>query len=127
MIITMIVLTFCDAFYMLNINNPYGLGVILLSLKNLPVFINTKLLSKSCYYVSILILVSPIIQLKHSYALVLVYDFLFGQGIECGGELKQFIFNHKAALQSCLARLKIRAKVHRNEDLLPKPAVETGN
>ena len=90
-------------------------------------FINTKLLSKSCYYVSILIVISPIIQLKHSYALVLVYDFLFGQGIECGGELKQFIFNHKAALQSCLARLKIRAKVHRNEDLLPKPAVETGN
>lgn len=72
-------------------------------------------------------MVSPIIQLKHSYALVLVYDFLFGQGIECGGELKQFIFNHKAALQSCLARLKIRAKVHCNEDLLPKPAVETGN
>ena len=49
MIITMIVLTFCDAFYMLNINNPHGLGVILLSLKNLPVFINTKLLSKSFY------------------------------------------------------------------------------
>ena len=90
-------------------------------------FINTKLLSKLFYYVSILIVVSPIIQLKHSYALVLVYDFLFGQGIECGGELKQFIFNHKAALQSCLARLKIRAKVHRNEDLLSKPAVETGN
>ncbi|XP_058968002.2 28S rRNA (cytosine-C(5))-methyltransferase-like [Pocillopora verrucosa] len=66
-------------------------------------------------------------KLKHSYALVLVYDFLFGQGIECGGELKQFIFNHKAALQSCLALLKIRAKVHRNEDLLPKPAVETGS
>lgn len=49
MIKTMIVLNFRDVFYMSNINNPYGLGVILLSLKNLPVFINTKLLSKSFY------------------------------------------------------------------------------
>ena len=57
---------------------------------------------------------------------MLVYDFLFGQGIQCGGELKQYITKHKSALQSCLARLKIRAKVHRNEDLLPKDALETG-
>ena len=65
-------------------------------------------------------------QLKHSYALVLVYDFLFGHGVQCGGELKQCISRNKAALQSCLARLKVRAKVHRNEDLLPKAALEAG-
>ena len=65
-------------------------------------------------------------QLKHSYALVLVYDFLFGQGVQCGGELKQCISRNKAALQSCLARLKVRAKVHRNEDLLPKAALDAG-
>ncbi|KAL9959862.1 hypothetical protein ACROYT_G033226 [Oculina patagonica] len=66
-------------------------------------------------------------KLKHNYALVLVYDFLFGQGIQCGGELKQYISRNKAALQSCLARLKVRAKVHRNEDLLPKEALKTGS
>ena len=57
---------------------------------------------------------------------MLVYDFLFGQGIQCGGELKQYITKYKSALQSCLARLKVRAKVHRNEDLLPKHALEIG-
>ena len=57
---------------------------------------------------------------------MLVYDFLFGQGIQCGGELKQCIIKHKSALQSCLAHLKVRAKVHRNEDLLPKQAQEAG-
>ena len=38
-------------------------------------------------------------QLKQSYALVLVYDFLFGQGVQCGGEMKQCISRNKAALQ----------------------------
>ena len=57
---------------------------------------------------------------------MLVYDFLFGQGIQCGGELKQYISRNKAALQSCLARLKVKAKVDRNEDLLPKGAQKTG-
>ena len=57
---------------------------------------------------------------------MLVYDFLFGPGIQCGGELKQCILKNKVALQSCLARLKVRAKVHRNEDLLPKGALDTG-
>lgn len=57
---------------------------------------------------------------------MLVYDFLFGQGVQCGGELKQCISRNKAALQSSLARLKVRAKVHRNEDLLPKAALKAG-
>lgn len=57
---------------------------------------------------------------------MLVYDFLFGQGIQCGGEFKQCISRNKTALQSCLARMKVRAKVDRNEDLLPKNVQNTG-
>ncbi|XP_068757883.1 28S rRNA (cytosine-C(5))-methyltransferase-like [Montipora capricornis] len=60
------------------------------------------------------------VYLRHNHALVLVYDFLFGQGIQCGGDLKHSITKHKSALQSCLARLQIKAKVKKNEDLLPK-------
>ncbi|XP_068757928.1 28S rRNA (cytosine-C(5))-methyltransferase-like [Montipora capricornis] len=62
--------------------------------------------------------------LRHNHALVLVYDFLFGQGIQCGGDLKHSITKHKSALQSCLARLKIKAKVYKNEDLLPKQILD---
>ena len=75
-------------------------------------------------YSTCTIFLSP--QLKHTYALVLVYDFLFGQGIQGGGEFKQCILKNKSVLQSCLARMKVRAKVHRNEDLLPKKAHEAG-
>ena len=56
---------------------------------------------------------------------MLVYDFLFGQGIQCGGDLKHST-KHKSALQSCLARLKIKAKVYKNEDLLPKQILDKG-
>ncbi|XP_067024171.1 28S rRNA (cytosine-C(5))-methyltransferase-like isoform X2 [Acropora muricata] len=65
-------------------------------------------------------------KLRYNHALVLVYDFLFGQGIQCGGELKQYITKHKSALQSSLVRLKIKAKVHKNEDLLPKEILHKG-
>ena len=57
---------------------------------------------------------------------MLVYDFLFGQGIQCGGDLKHSVTKHKSALQSCLARLKIKAKVYKNEDLLPKQILDKG-
>ncbi|XP_068759365.1 28S rRNA (cytosine-C(5))-methyltransferase-like isoform X1 [Montipora capricornis] len=63
-------------------------------------------------------------KLRHNHALVLVYDFLFGQGIQCGGDLKHSVTKHKSALQSCLARLKIKAKVYKNEDLLPKQILD---
>ncbi|XP_068715150.1 28S rRNA (cytosine-C(5))-methyltransferase-like isoform X2 [Montipora foliosa] len=63
-------------------------------------------------------------KLRHNHALVLVYDFLFGQGIQCGGDLKHSVTKHKSSLQSCLARLKIKAKVYKNEDLLPKQILD---
>ncbi|CAH1772808.1 unnamed protein product [Owenia fusiformis] len=50
--------------------------------------------------------------------LVLLYDFLFGRGIQTGGQFKKALLNHKAALQAELARLKVKAKVTKNEDLL---------
>ena len=53
-------------------------------------------------------------------ALVLVYDFLFGRGLQVGGQLKQVINRNKTCLQAALARMKVRAKVFKNEDLLPR-------
>ena len=52
-------------------------------------------------------------------ALVLVYDFLFGRGLQVGGQLKQVITRNKTSLQAALARMKVREKVINNEDLLP--------
>ncbi|MGH0155640.1 UNVERIFIED_CONTAM: hypothetical protein FKN15_059527 [Acipenser sinensis] len=51
---------------------------------------------------------------------VLVYDLLIGRGVKCGGSWKALIMKHRARLQAALARLKIKRKVSRNEDLLPK-------
>ena len=52
-------------------------------------------------------------------ALVLVYDFLFGRGLQVGGQLKQVITRNKTSLQAALARMKVREKVINNQDLLP--------
>lgn len=52
--------------------------------------------------------------------MVLVYDFLFGHGLQLGGQLKQVINRNKTGLQAALARMKVKAKVVNNEDLLPK-------
>ncbi|XP_031565177.1 probable 28S rRNA (cytosine-C(5))-methyltransferase, partial [Actinia tenebrosa] len=57
-------------------------------------------------------------QLKLSFALVLVYEFLFGHGLKCGGKFKQCISRNKSSLNSALARIKIREKVSSNADLL---------
>ncbi|XP_029468809.1 probable 28S rRNA (cytosine-C(5))-methyltransferase [Rhinatrema bivittatum] len=57
-------------------------------------------------------------KLKMSLAKVLVYDFLFGKGLKCGGGWKVTLQKHRARLQAELARLKIKRKVSRNEDLL---------
>ncbi|NXM70352.1 NSUN5 methyltransferase, partial [Serilophus lunatus] len=51
-------------------------------------------------------------------AKVLVYDLLFGKGLKCGGQWKALARRHRARLQAELARLKVRHKVSRNEDLL---------
>ncbi|EDO45380.1 predicted protein [Nematostella vectensis] len=65
-------------------------------------------------------------QLKHSFALVLVYELLFGHGLKCGGKFKQSIARNKSSLQSALAKVKIKAKVSRNKDLLPKSVQTAG-
>lgn len=55
---------------------------------------------------------------------VLVYDLLFGKGLKCGGRWKALARRHRARLEAELARMKVRHKVSRNEDLLaPETAV----
>ncbi|NXV69220.1 NSUN5 methyltransferase, partial [Molothrus ater] len=59
-------------------------------------------------------------------AKVLVYDLLFGKGLKCGGRWKALARRHRARLEAELARMKVRHKVSRNEDLLaPEKAVST--
>lgn len=65
-------------------------------------------------------------QLKNSLALVLVYECLFGQGMKCGGKFKQVITRNKSSLNAALARIKIKAKVTNNADLLPKNVLTAG-
>ena len=57
-------------------------------------------------------------------ALVLVYDFLFGRGLQVGGQLKQVINRNKTSLQAALAKMKVKAKVVKNEELLPQNILE---
>ena len=59
-------------------------------------------------------------KLKHPMALVLLYDFLFGKGLQLGGKLKLIVNRNKTGLHAALARMKVKAKVLRNEDLLPQ-------
>ncbi|XP_040009851.1 probable 28S rRNA (cytosine-C(5))-methyltransferase [Xiphias gladius] len=58
-------------------------------------------------------------KLKVHLAKVLVYDLLMGQGLKCGGSWKAVLMKHRSRLQSELARMKIKQRVSRNEDLLP--------
>ena len=56
-----------------------------------------------------------------------MYDLLFGkQTIQGGGALKKAIIAHKNALITQLARLKIKAGVQSNEELLPPELRSTG-
>lgn len=59
-------------------------------------------------------------KLKMPLAKVLVYDLLMGQGLKCGGSWKAVMMKHRGRLQSVLARMKVKQKVSKNEDLLPK-------
>ncbi|XP_037628437.1 probable 28S rRNA (cytosine-C(5))-methyltransferase isoform X1 [Sebastes umbrosus] len=52
-------------------------------------------------------------------AKVLVYDVLLGQGLKCGGSWKVMMMKHRPRLQAVLARMKVKQKVSKNEDLLP--------
>uniref|UniRef100_W5LBG6 NOP2/Sun RNA methyltransferase 5 n=1 Tax=Astyanax mexicanus TaxID=7994 RepID=W5LBG6_ASTMX len=58
-------------------------------------------------------------KLKLNLAKVMVYDLLFGQGVKCGGAWKAMMMKHRSRLQAALARMKVKQKVSRNEDLLP--------
>lgn len=58
-------------------------------------------------------------KLKMHLAKVLVYDLLMGQGVKCGGSWKSMMMKHRSRLQAELARMKVKQKVSRNEDLLP--------
>lgn len=58
-------------------------------------------------------------KLQMHLAKVLVYDLLIGQGLKCGGSWKAVMMKHRSRLQSELARMKVKQKVSRNEDLLP--------
>uniref|UniRef100_UPI003AAECA39 28S rRNA (cytosine-C(5))-methyltransferase n=1 Tax=Centroberyx gerrardi TaxID=166262 RepID=UPI003AAECA39 len=58
-------------------------------------------------------------RLKMNLAKVLVYDLLMGRGVKCGGAWKAVMMKHRSRLQAELARMKIKQKVSRNQDLLP--------
>lgn len=64
-------------------------------------------------------------KLKMPLAKVLVYDLLMGQGLKCGGSWKSAMMKHRARLQAELARMKVKQKVSRNEDLLPASAQQS--
>lgn len=49
--------------------------------------------------------------------LLLVHDFLFGNGVKCGGPLKQMMMKHKTRLNAELVKLKVRKGVKDNKDL----------
>ncbi|XP_029994519.1 28S rRNA (cytosine-C(5))-methyltransferase isoform X2 [Sphaeramia orbicularis] len=57
--------------------------------------------------------------LKPHLAQVLVYDLIIGQGLKCGGSWKAMLMKHRSRLQAELARMKVKQKVSRNQDLLP--------
>lgn len=58
-------------------------------------------------------------KLKMPLAKVLVYDLLLGQGLKCGGSWKATMMKHRSRLQAALARMKVKQKVSKNDDLLP--------
>ncbi|TPX58127.1 hypothetical protein PhCBS80983_g03355 [Powellomyces hirtus] len=59
-------------------------------------------------------------KLKTGVATVLVYDFLFGRGLQTGGTYKEIIMKHKTRLQAELAKFKIKRKVKDNKELIPE-------
>ncbi|XP_071994183.1 28S rRNA (cytosine-C(5))-methyltransferase [Engystomops pustulosus] len=57
-------------------------------------------------------------KLPMNLAKVLVYDLLFGKGLQCGGRWKSTILAHRARLHAELAKLKVKKKVSSNQDLV---------
>jgi len=59
-------------------------------------------------------------KLNKELCMLLVYDHLFGKGINCGGKLKKAVFSNKSALNSALVRVKVKLKISENKDLCEK-------
>jgi hypothetical protein len=49
----------------------------------------------------------------------MVYDLLFGKGIQGGGQLKKLLLRYKTSLEAELVRLKIKARITNVQELLP--------
>ena len=56
-------------------------------------------------------------RLDEHLCMILVYDFLFGQGVQTRGKLKDCIMKHKTRLKAELVKAKIKVGVVKNEDL----------
>ncbi|XP_033113580.1 probable 28S rRNA (cytosine-C(5))-methyltransferase [Anneissia japonica] len=56
--------------------------------------------------------------LSQSLAQIYLYELLFGKGLHGNKKAVKAVLRHKTSLNAALARLKIKAKVSRNEDLL---------
>lgn len=54
---------------------------------------------------------------KHE-AIVLIYDYLLGKGLQCGGRYKKLVYSRKSQLKSALALIKVKRKVSTNKDLI---------
>ena len=46
--------------------------------------------------------IQPFSQLNRHLCMVLVYDLLFGKGIQCGGPFKRLLMNNKSDLKAAL-------------------------
>ncbi|TRY92370.1 hypothetical protein DNTS_012358 [Danionella cerebrum] len=66
-------------------------------------------------------------KLRIHLAKVLVYDLLIGRGVKCGGAWKSLMMKHRSRLEAALARIKIKRKVSRNQDLLPSSSQQNQN
>ncbi|KAL0994496.1 hypothetical protein UPYG_G00123020 [Umbra pygmaea] len=58
-------------------------------------------------------------KIKMNLAKVLVYDFVIGKGLKCGGPWKALMLKHRSRLEAALARMKIKKNVSCNQALLP--------
>ena len=63
-----------------------------------------------CHYIfAFYVHVQCILQLSHHLCMILLYDLLLGKGIQCGGPIKRFLFQHKMEL--LVAFRKITEKI----------------
>ncbi|XP_053313205.1 28S rRNA (cytosine-C(5))-methyltransferase [Spea bombifrons] len=58
------------------------------------------------------------VKMTPNLAKVVVYDLLFGKGVQCGGRLKAVVLAHRTRLRAELARLKVKKKVSSDKDLV---------